>query len=94
MELVVIGEYYIDRVELSRRYDLNEKQTNKLCDKIDYYELTDTDLSRINSMMGVKQFIESEVHITEKFKSTPMNIRLLTRSKFLELTNGNTLIIL
>lgn len=94
MDLVIIGEHYTDRVELSRKYGLNNKQVNVLCDKIDYFELTDTDLSRISNIVGVKQFLEGETHLVESLGYSPTNRRLLTRSKFLELQNGSTIAIL
>lgn len=94
MELSIIGDYYTDRVELSRKYKLDNRQTSTLCDKIDYFELTDTDLNRISNIVGVKQFLERETHLVENSECPPTNIRLLTRSKFLELENGSIIVIL
>ena len=106
MELTIIGEYYIDRIELSQVYHLNEKQVNILCDKIDYYELTDSDLNRINTLVGLTCFIESDAFLVSETDETQLEgctnfyinehgseltNRLPTRYVVIDLSNGTKL---
>lgn len=106
MQLRIIGSYYIDRVELAQVYNLSEKQVNRLCDKIDYYELTDSDLNRINKLVGLTYFIEadcfiltdeSQLNYCTNFYNNEYDRNLTNRlsegHKVIDLENGTRLVV-